>query len=100
MNSSTVFTAWENNKLIGLARLLDDSELTAFMHYVLVHPHYQGKGIAGKMIEMVKEKYKNYMYIEIMPEKSKNRSFYEKYGFQILKDGIAMQICNLNPTDK
>lgn len=36
-------------------------------HYVLVHPEYHGKGIAGHMIRMIEEKYKNYLYIEVMP---------------------------------
>lgn len=32
MHSSTVITAWDGDRLIGLARLLDDSELVAYMH--------------------------------------------------------------------
>ena len=72
MNSSTVITAWHNEKLVGLVRVLDDSEMVAYMHYVLVNPQYHGQGIAGKMIEMIKEKYKDYLYIEVMPEESKN----------------------------
>lgn len=95
MNSSTVLTAWDSNKLVGLVRILDDSEMVAYMHYVLVNPTYQGQGIAGKMIEIIKEKYKDYLYIEIMPEESKNAAFYEKHGFQIISDGVAMQLCNL-----
>lgn len=98
MHSSTVFTAWDGNQLAGLVRLLDDSEMVAYMHYVLVNPAYQGQGIAGKLIEMVKEKYKNYLYIEIMPEESKNATFYERFGFQVMKDGVAMQICNFSDT--
>lgn len=94
MHSSTIITAWDGNKLIGLVRLLDDSEMMAYMHYVLVNPAYQGRGIAGKMIEMVKEKYKDYLYIEIMPEESKNAAFYEKHGFHRMRDGVAMQLCN------
>lgn len=94
LNSSTVITAWDGERLVGLVRLLDDSELVAYMHYVLVHPLYQGKGIAGKMIERVKEKYKDYLYIEIMPEERKNVGFYEKHGFNVMKEGTAMQICN------
>ena len=50
MNSSTVFTAWDGDRLVGLVRLLDDGELVAYMHYVLVHPDYHGRGIAGKMM--------------------------------------------------
>lgn len=94
MNSSTVITAWDDKRLVGLARVLDDSELTAYMHYVLVDPEYHGMGIAGKMIERVKEKYRDYLYIEIMPEESKNASFYEKFGFKVMSDGVPMQICN------
>lgn len=96
LHSSTVITAWDGNRLIGLVRLLDDSELVAYMHYVLVDPEYHGMGIAGNMINMVKEKYKNYLYIEIMPEESKNASFYEQHGFQVMEDGVAMQLCNFS----
>ena len=91
-NSSTVFSAWDNDMLVGLVRVLDDSEMLAYVHYVLVDPRYQGKGIASHLIEMVKEKYKDYLYIEVMPEESKNASFYEKHGFHIMEDGVAMQI--------
>ncbi|MEX5286314.1 GNAT family N-acetyltransferase [Selenomonas sputigena] len=55
---------------------------------------YHGQGIAGRLVEMAKEKYKDYLYFEIMPEESKKAAFYEKHGFQIMKDGVAMQICN------
>lgn len=94
MHSSTVITAWDEKRLVGLVRLLDDTEMTAYMHYVLVDPQYHGHGIAGHMVEMVKEKYKDYLYIEIMPEESKNAAFYQRFGFEIMPDGVAMQICN------
>ena len=93
MGSSTVFTAWDGEELVGLVRVLDDGEMMAYMHYVLVRPDHQGQGIAGTMVEMVKEKYKDYLYIEIMPEERKNAAFYEKHGFHIMEDGVAMQIC-------
>ena len=94
MNSSTVISAWDGDRLVGLVRVLDDSELVAYMHYVLVHPDYHGQGIAGHMVELVKEKYKDYLYIELMPEDRRNAAFYEKHGFQIMQDGVAMQLCN------
>lgn len=58
MNLSTVLTVWDDEKLVGLTRVLDDTEMLAQMHYVLVHPDYQGKCIAGKMIEYIKENIK------------------------------------------
>lgn len=94
MNSSTVITAWDGRRLVGLVRLLDDGELVAYMHYVLVHPDYHGRGIASQMLRMVREKYRDYLYVEVMPEESKNAAFYEKFGFQVMPDGVAMQLCN------
>ena len=63
MHSETVITAWDGERLVGLTRLIDDSELVAYMHYVVVHPDYHGHGIAGEMMRRVKEKYKDYLYI-------------------------------------
>jgi len=37
-----------------------------FINYVLVHPDYHGRGIAGHLLEMVKEAYKSYLYINVM----------------------------------
>ena len=53
MHSSTVLTVWDEKKLVGLTRVLDDTARLAQIHYVLVHPEYQGQGIAGKMIEYI-----------------------------------------------
>ncbi len=94
MHSETVITAWDGERLVGLTRLIDDSELVAYMHYVVVHPDYHGHGIAGEMMRRVKEKYKDYLYIELMPEESKNAAFYQRHGFEIMPDGVAMQLCN------
>lgn len=94
MHSSTVLTVWDDEKLVGLTRVLDDSEMLAQIHYVLVHPKYQGKGIAGKMIDYIKEKYKDYVYIEGMPEDKANVPFYVKHGFSMMENGAAIQICN------
>lgn len=56
--------------------------------------HTKGGVLPVTMIKMVKEKYQNYLYIEIMPDERKNAAFYEKHGFQIMQDGVAMQLCN------
>ena len=64
------------------------------MHYVLVHPTHHGQSIAGKMAEYIKEKYKHYLYIELMTEERKNAVFYEKHGFRIMPDGAPMFLAN------
>lgn len=94
MNSSTVLTVWDGDKLVGLTRVLDDTEMLAQVHYVLVHPDYQGQGIAGRMIEYIKEKYKDFLYIDGMPADKNNVPFYVKHGFSVMENGAAIQICN------
>ena len=93
MNSSTVLTVWDGDFLVGLIRVLDDTEMLAQIHYVLVHPDYQRKEIASKMIGYIKEKYKDFMYLEVMPEDKNNMLFYKKNDFTLMENGIAMQIC-------
>lgn len=98
LHSSTVPTAWDGENLVGMIRVLDDGEILAYVHYVLVDPAYQGHGIAGTMVKLIKEKYKDYLYLELMTEESKNAAFYQKLGFQVMPDGVAMQRCNFgNP---
>ncbi|NEG77955.1 GNAT family N-acetyltransferase [Bifidobacterium avesanii] len=94
MGSSTVISAWDGDRLVGLVRALDDGAMLAYVHYVLVDPEYQGRGIAGHMVEMLKDKYRDFFYIEVMPEESKNATFYEAHGFTLMSDGVAMQIVN------
>ncbi len=52
-----------------------------------------GESVSGKMD---KEKYRNCLYIEIMPEESRNAAFYEKRGFRVMEDVIAMRLCNFS----
>ncbi|MGN0047982.1 MAG: GNAT family N-acetyltransferase [Bacteroides sp.] len=94
-SSSLVITAWDGDKLVGLIRGMDDGEMVAFLHYLLVRPEYQGMGIAKHLLQMVKDRYRSFLYINIMPDESKNIAFYEKNGFTLLKEGAAMQIRHL-----
>ena len=93
--SSLVITAWDGDKLVGLLRGIDDGEMVAFLHYLLVHPAYQGMGIATHLLDRAKEKYQSFLYLNIMPDESRNVSFYERHGFSLLADGAAMQIRHL-----
>ena len=91
MNSSRVISAWDGDRLVGLIRVMDDSELVCFINYVLVHPDYHGRGIAGHLLEMVKED----LYINVMIGDSKNAAFYEKHGFHRKENSLSMQYRNV-----
>ena len=93
-NCETVFTAWDNDKLAGLVNAIDDGELTAYVHYLLVNPEYQGQGIATELLNMVKEKYKDYLYVILIAENKPLINFYNKNGFEATPDTQVMEIIN------
>ena len=83
----------QNESVSYIMKVLKNGQIRQ-LYYVLVNPDYQGMGIAGKMIEYIKEKYKDFMYIEGMPEDKNNVPFYQKHGFSLMENGAAIQICN------
>ena len=93
-NYATVFTAWDGDKLVGLISAMDDGIMTAYIHYLLVRPEYQGKGIGGMLLERTKEKYKDYLRIALVAY-DRECGFYEHYGFKKGKDETPMFITEL-----
>lgn len=88
---STVYTAWEADRLVGLAAVLADGEMTAYVHYLLVHPAVQHRGIGSALMHLVTEKYRTYTRIVLHAEGSA-APFYEKLGFARM-DATAMLYC-------
>lgn len=93
-NCETLITAWDGEKLAGLINALDDGELTAYVHYLLINPAYQKCGIGKELTNMVKEKYKDYLYLFLVAENEPLISYYEKLGFVQNKVGSIMSILN------
>lgn len=94
LGSDTVFSAWDGERLVGLARVIDDGEMVAYMHWVLVDPEYHGLGIGGHLVELVRERYRDYLFLEVMPEERRNAPFYQRHGFTLMEGAAAMQIVN------
>lgn len=94
-NSSKVVSAWDGNKLVGLVRALDDGDVCAFIHYLLVNPTYQGHHIGDTLMKMLMEQYKDYLYVKIMPSNPDTIPFYRKYGFEIYNNYSAMEVKRL-----
>lgn len=99
LQSSYVLTAWDRNRLVALLRGIDDGCMTAFLHYLIVAPDHHHQGIASQLVEMAREHYKDFLYINLMPEERKNAAFYECHGFKVMPDGVAMQMRNADFTE-
>ena len=93
-NFNTVYSAWDGNKLIGMICVMDDGVMNAYVHYLLVNPDYQGKTIGRTLVNMVKEKYKDYMRIVVIAYNNE-LNFYEACGFEKSENASPMFITSL-----
>ena len=93
-NFNTVYSAWDENKLVGMICVMDDGIMNAYVHYLLVDPDYHGKTIGRTLVNMVKEKYKEYMRIVVVAYNDELH-FYEMCGFEKSNDSSPMFITSL-----
>ena len=93
-NFKTVISAWDGDKLAGMICAMDDGIMNAYVHYLLVRPEYQGKGIGKTLVQMVREKYKDYLRIVVVAY-NKEIPFYENCGFVKSDDASPMFITDL-----
>lgn len=85
-NSIYYICAYEENKLIGFARMIGDKTIFLYIQDVMVNPEYQKKGIGTKIIKNILNKVEDFRKInpniKVYLCASKNReSFYEQFGF-------------------
>ncbi len=90
----TVYTAWCGDRLVGLINAIDDSELTAYVHYLCVDPQFRGKGIGKKLLEFIKEKYKDYLYIILIAENEPLIKYYRQNGFELIEGRYVIEMLN------
>ncbi len=93
-NFSTVYSAWDGDKLVGMICVMDDGIMNAYVHYLLVDPDYHGKTIGRTLVNMAKEKYKDYMRIVVVACDDEMQ-FYEACGFKKSEKSSPMFITSL-----
>ena len=93
-NFNTVFSAYDGDKLVGMICAMDDGIMNAYVHYLLVRPDYQLKGIGKKLVEKIKDHYKDYMRIVVVSYDAELK-FYEYCGFEKSEDSSVMFITKL-----
>jgi len=93
-NFGTVFSAWDGDHLIGMICSMDDGVMTAYVHYLLVDPAYQGKGIGRRLVEMTLARYKDYLRI-VLGANNEKLDFYQSCGFQLAETAKLMWITEM-----
>lgn len=86
-NSAFLISTWDEEKPVGVARVISDCGYIYLIVDVIVNPDYQGQGIGRHMIEeieawLLQEKEgKPTMMVYLMAAEGKE-GFYEQFGFK------------------
>ena len=93
-NFDTVISAWDGDRLVGMACAMDDGIMNAYVHCLLVEPAYQGKTVGRTLVKKLREKYRDYLSIAVIAY-DEERTFCENCGFVRSGDASPMFITSL-----
>jgi GNAT superfamily N-acetyltransferase len=91
LNSHSLVTAWDGEKLIGLGNAISDGFLVVYYPHLLIHPKYQGKGIGKMIVSSFQKKYKNF-HMQMLTADGMAIDFYKKVGFEKAGETMPMWI--------
>lgn len=83
INSTFVFSAWADGKLVGCVRVLSDLHFRSIIYDLAVLPTFQKKGIGKELVRRCREACEG---SEWLVQTDMARDFYEKIGFKENKD--------------
>ncbi|WP_281762959.1 GNAT family N-acetyltransferase [Pseudodesulfovibrio nedwellii] len=78
--STSVFTAWDGDRLVGLVNVLSDGHMAAYIHYMLVRPECQGHGIGRRLMDMVADEYADVPH-KVLVAYGQAVGFYKQCGY-------------------
>lgn len=88
-NSQLVVSAWDEEELIGFARVLTDSALFATVWNMLVRHKYQKRGVGALLLKKCVDSYPACHFFLFAGKKT--TGFYKKNGFAIHQYGMSLK---------
>lgn len=86
-NSLKILGAYENEKLIGIIRVVGDGYSVVFIQDLLVYPEYQRCGIGTALLNQILQNYKHVYQKHLLTENTeKTIQFYKSLGFTMDTD--------------
>lgn len=82
-NSLYCLACYDDQKLVGLIRVVGDGHTIIFIQDILVLPDYQRKGIGSMLLNKVLNQFKDVRQIELLTDNTeKTKAFYESCGMR------------------
>ncbi|WP_339148830.1 MULTISPECIES: GNAT family N-acetyltransferase [unclassified Sutcliffiella] len=95
--SLDVISAWNDDELVGLIRIVGDGLTIIYIQDILVLNAYQNQGIATQLIQQILEKYVHVRQTVLLTEEAPDvRHFYEKNGFESCDKGLLVAFAKFN----
>jgi len=86
-NSLYVLSAWDENTLVGLIRVIGDGCTIIYIQDILVLNTYQRKGIGKALMDKVLIKFEHVRQkVLITDNEEKTKAFYQSIGFQAVAE--------------
>ena len=86
-NSLKILGAYENEKLLGIIRVVGDGHSVVFIQDILVYPEYQRQGIGTALLQQILMEYKHVYQKHLLTENTeKTIQFYKSLGFTMDTD--------------
>jgi len=85
-NSTLVVSAWDNDCLVGVVRVMSDTFDRSVIYDLVVLSEYQNKGIGTELVNRCIAHFPNSEWLVQTTEN--NIKYYEKLGFEIYKDVV------------
>lgn len=86
-NSLKVWTLWDGEKLIGLARTIGDGATICYLQDILILKAYQGRGLGTDLLKKImKENEIIRQFVLLTDDTEKTKGFYNKLGLTEVGD--------------
>lgn len=89
-NSNLILTAWDKDKLVGIARSLTDFCYCCYLSDLAVRKEYQRKGIGKELIHLTREKIGEQTTLILLSAPAAI-DYYPKVGMQIIDNGFIIR---------
>lgn len=86
-NSLKILGAYNDEKLLGVIRVVGDGHSVVFIQDILVYPEYQRQGIGTALLQRILTEYKHVYQKHLLTENSEKMiQFYKSLGFTMDTD--------------
>lgn len=90
-NSTHVVTAWDGERLVGLARVISDGEHVVYVQDLLVLREYRRRGLGSALLRKVLEPFSHVRQTVLLTDSNPEMlAFYRSLGFEMARrSGMA-----------